>query len=217
MNFNRRYNKNHKNNFSSTNNNNKMKNKKILNKKTYRYKQNHNKEIKNNNILDKSEGNYKYNIPGFYYDKNQNRYFSLKNKDMINQLKNKEKKATKIKIIDNKNKRLSHFNIIHFSKFIENKYLKNYSNRAKYLENSNYINIDYEEIRFPNNSYLFYKNKYLLILYCLTDNSTSTSISIYDVINDKFIKKIIIEEAYNNFFILENNLILSLLYLYKSL
>ena len=138
MNFNGRNSKNHKNFISSTNNN--MKNKKLLKKKTYRYKHDHNKEIKNNNFIEKSEGNNEYNIPGFYYDKIQNRYFSLKNKDMINQIKNKENKPSKIEKMDNKIKRLSFFNIIHFSKSTESKYLKNYYNRANYLENSNYIN-----------------------------------------------------------------------------
>ena len=81
--------------------------------------------------------------------------------------------------------------------------------KIKYLKSSNYIHFEYESEKFPNNIYLFYKNRYLLILdYFNENNNFSTSISIHDIVNNSFIKKIIIEEYFNDFTILENSLIL---------
>ena len=72
--------------------------------------------------------------------------------------------------------------MIHLSNIMEKKNLLKYYNRVQYLKNSNYINMQYEEDKYPNNIYLFFKNKYLLILDYSTDNPVSTSISIYDII-----------------------------------
>ena len=159
--------------------------------------------IKNKNKIEDNENN----IPGFYYDKVNNRYFSLKDKEILNQLIKKEQKKEKAKIIENKN--LSFFNIIHYSKVKDKIFLQKFINRTKYLKTSKYIDFAYESDKFPNNIYLFYKNKYLLILeYFNENNNISTNISIHDIVNNEFIKKIIIEEFYNDFIILENNLIL---------
>ena len=148
--------------------------------------------IKNKNKIEDNENN----IPGFYYDKVNNRYFSLKDKEILNQLIKKEQKKEKAKIIENKN--LSFFNIIHYSKVKDKIFLQKFIN-----------DFAYESDKFPNNIYLFYKNKYLLILeYFNENNNISTNISIHDIVNNEFIKKIIIEEFYNDFIILENNLIL---------
>ena len=80
--------------------------------------------IKNKNKIEDNENN----IPGFYYDKVNNRYFSLKDKEILNQLIKKEQKKEKAIIIENKN--LSFFNIIHYSKvkdkiFLQ-KFIKNF-------------------------------------------------------------------------------------------
>ena len=188
------------------------KNKHFLNKKTFKQKEefsfSKNKNGNGNDINEDSE----YKIPGFYYDKNKNRYFSLKDKEIIKKLKiNSNDDKIEQKLINTKNInniKLSLFNMIHLSNIIEKKNLLKYYSRVQYLKNSNYINIQYEEDKYPNIIYLFFKNKYLLILDYSTDNPVSTSISIYDIINNIFNKKIIIEEFYNDFTILYDNLIL---------
>ena len=197
--------KNHKNYYHG-------KNKHFLNKKTFKQK----KEFSfSKNYY--GNGNYinedsEYEIPGFYYDKTKNRYFSLKDEEIIKKIKiNSNDRNIEEKIINNKNSsinKLSLFNMIHLSNIMEKKNLLKYYNRVQYLKNSNYINMQYEEDKYPNNIYLFFKNKYLLILDYSTDNPVSTSISIYDIINNIFNKKIIIEEFYIDFTILDGNLIL---------
>lgn len=207
MNYNGKYIKNGKKYYRQKNKNNNRKY--LLNNKTIRQKEETNTKIKTDiNLNNNPEQDCYYNIPGFYYDKSKNRYFSLKDKEILNQINNKNKEKAENKIIYKKNKNLSFFDMIHFSRIMENKNLKKYFNRANYLKDSNYINIEYDEDKFPNNIYLFYKNKYLLILDYSNDNNNSTSISIYDIYQNIFIKKIIIEEFYNDFSIIENNLIL---------
>jgi len=202
MYFNGRYNKNNKNFFD-------YKNKILLNNKTHRQKIKHNNNKMGKNDFN-SEQNSEIEIPGFYYDKNKNRYFSLKDREILNEIKNKTIDKNEPKIINNKPKKpLSHFNMIFKSRILEKNILNKFYDRKNYLKNSNYINIEYTGDKFPNNIYLFYMDKYLLTLDYFNDNNNRmTTIIIHDIINNVFIKKIIIENIYNDFMILENNLIL---------
>ena len=185
-------------------------NQSLLKNKTHRQKINHNKKKSKEND-NNSDQNYEREIPGFYYDKIKNRYFSLKDKEIIDKIKNKtvnKKNENETKMINNQ-KNLSSFKLMLSSKFLEKKILNNFYDRKKYLKNSNYINIEYDGDKYPNNIYLFYLNKYLLVLDYFNDNNNDmTTIVIHDIINNIFIKKIIIEETYNDFMIIENNLIL---------
>ena len=150
MNYNEKYIKNGKKYYRQKNKNNKRQY--LLNNKTLRYKEESNTKITTDiNLNINPEQDYYYNIPGFYYDRNKNRYFSLKDKEILNQINNKNKEKAENKIIVKKNKNLSFFNLIHFSSMMENKNLKKYFNRANYLKDSNYINIEYDEDKFPNN------------------------------------------------------------------
>ena len=101
-----------------------------------------------NNLVGKKRRNSNTNdenniceIPGYFYDKVKNRYFSLKGNFQPNNIQ-KEIPERKIKFKSNLNK--SKFLVIHNSKLIGKKYLKKIYNRAKYLEESNYINFFYE-------------------------------------------------------------------------
>ena len=205
MDFNGKHNKNTINYFHKSKNNNKKIN--FLNNKIKRKKGENKVENKEKTIINKGD-DLLYNIPGFYYDKNKNRYFSLKDKEILNKI-NKRDNNNEIKVINNnQNKKLSFFKMIHLSHIMEKKELQKYYNRAKYLKNSNYINIEYEGDKFPNTVYLFYLKKYLLILDYFNDNNALTTIMIYDISNNKFLKKIIIDDFFNDFIIIKNNLIL---------
>ena len=188
--------------------------KKFLNNKKYRQEEDNKSDQNKNNNQTNNEKDTIYNIPGFYYDKQKNRYFSLKDKDILNEMNKKSNNINfENKIITKKSNNISNnisfFNMIHSSYILEKKTLQKLYNRVKYLKSSNYIDINYEGEKYPNNIYLFYNNKYLLILDYYTENNNNyTTIMVHDIINNKFIKKIIIEEFYNDFIILENNLIL---------
>jgi len=193
--------------------------KNFLNNKKFRPKEeniNNNKAKITTDNQSETEQKNEYTIPGFYYDKEKNRYFSLKNKEILkevieqkneNENENKNEIKGKPKSINRKNN-LSYFNMIHLSRNMGANALKKLYSRTQFLKNSNYIEIQYEGDKFPNSIYSFYKNKYLLILDYFNDNNVSTTITIHDIINNKFIKKIIIEEFYNDMIILQNNLIL---------
>ena len=194
--------------------------KNFLSNKKYRQKE----ENKNNksNIKTKisthnqsqTQQENEYTIPGFYYDKEKNRYFSLKDKEILKEIKdqkNESQNGKEVKSIQksiNGNNNLSYFNMIHSSRNMETNALKKLYKRTNFLKNSNYIDIQYEGDKFPNNIYYFYKNKYLLVLDYFNDNNVSTTITIHDIVNNKFIKKIIIDEFYNDMIIMQNNLIL---------
>jgi len=183
----------------------KNKDKKFLNNKKYR------NDLDKNNFDDSHNEKEKIlNIPGYYYDKEKKRYFPIKYLETIN-IKNKEKPQFQKNKIENLS--ISNFNLIRSSKFTDKKILKKQYNRIDNLKISNYINIEYEEDKLPNTIYLFYSNKYLLKLDYFNpssdnNNNTFTNILIHDVINNIFIKKIVIEEFYNDFIIKDDNLIL---------
>ena len=174
----------------------KNKDKKFLNNKKYR------NDLDKNNFDDiHNEKEKILNIPGYYYDKEKKRYFPIKYLETIN-VKNKEKPQFQKNKIENHT--ISNFNLIRSSKFTDKKILKKQYNRIDNLKISNYINIEYEEDKLPNTIYLFYSNKYLLKLDYFNpssdnNNNTFTNILIHDVINNIFIKKIVIEEFYNDF------------------
>ena len=152
-----------------------------------------------------------YEIPGYYYDNEKNRYFPLNFKE---QKKNPKKEEIQLKNSKKDNIGFSNFNLIHYCKIKEKRILKNYYDKIKALKKSDLINIEYEGDKLPNSLYTFYLSKYLLILDYFNPNTDNyilnnfISIIIHDVINNKFIKKIIIEDFYNDFIIKENNLIL---------
>ena len=183
----------------------KNKDKKFLNNKKYR------NDLDKNNFDDSHNEKEKIlNIPGYFYDKEKKRYFPIKYLETIN-IKNKEKPQFQKNKIENHT--ISNFNLIRSSKFTDKKILKKQYNRIDNLKISNYINIEYEEDKLPNTIYLFYSNKYLLKLDYFNpssdnNNNTFTNILIHDVINNIFIKKIVIEEFYNDFIIKDDNLIL---------
>ena len=187
--------------------------KNFLSNKKYRQKEENKNNIKtkiSTYSQSKEEQENEYTIPGFYYDKEKNRYFSLKNKEILKEIKeqNNENAIKSMPKSINENYNLSYFNMIHLSRNIKTNDLKKLYSRTKFLKNSNYIDIQYEGDKFPNNIYTFYKNKYLLILDYFNDNNVSTTITIHDIVNNKFIKKIIIDEFYNDMIIIQNNLIL---------
>ena len=172
-------------------------------------------KVKNESSINNNSNNEEliYEIPGYYYDKEKKRYFLLSqlNLDSININKNKEE-------IKNKEPKkeasiLSNFNIIRRYKLNETKMIKKYYNRTHSLKESNFIKMEYEGDKLPNNIYVFYLKKYLLLLDYFNPNINNntnifTNILIHDIINNKFIKKIVIEEFYNDFIIKEDNLIL---------
>ena len=199
--------------------------KNFLNNKKYRQKEENKNNIKtkisahNQPETDQENQGNEYTIPGFYYDKEKNRYFPLKDKEILKEIKEQQKQQNKnenenekeIKGIQksiSRSNNLSYFNMIHSSRNMETNVLKNLYNRTEFLKNSNYIEIQYEGDKFPNNIYSFYKKKYLLVLDYFNDNNVSTTITIHDIVNNKFIKKLIIEEFYNDMIIIQNNLIL---------
>ena len=198
----------------------KNKNKNFLNNKTYRKEiiDNSPEYIKPNKkesyMKEKSKKTEEiFEIQGYYYDKEKNRYFALNQAETI-QFKNIEssiqKRAfKKIKTI------LSNFNIIHSCKIKEKQILKQYYSRVNSLKESNFVNIEYEGDKLPNSKYIFYLNKYLLKFDYFSpgndiNNSSNNFINIivHDLISNKFIKKLVIEEYYNDFDIKEDNLIL---------
>ena len=154
-----------------------------------------------------------YEIPGYYYDKNKRRYF-LKNQDeQLNIKRNEETQINKEPKI--KNFILSNFKAIHSCKITDKKILKKKFDRVKSLKDANLINIEYTGDKFPNDIFMFYSNKYLLKLDYFSPNADNNTLNnnfvniiIHDIISNKFIKKIVIEEFYNDFMIKENNLIL---------
>ena len=164
-------------------------------------------DIKNNNINEEI-----YEIPGYFYDKEKKRYFLLNQTVPLNIIK--KENEIKIKMTNRIQEQLSIFNLIHSCKVKEKNHLIKYFNRVKSLKESNFINIEYEGDKLPNSKFIFYLNKYLLQLdyfsqsYENNNLNTFTNIIIYDAINDRFIKKIVIEEFYNDFMIKEDNLIL---------
>ena len=170
--------------------------------------------VKKESIIDNNsvKENYVYDIPGYYYDKEKKRYFLLDqfNLDKSN-IKNK-KEEIKVKETKKEKSILSNFNIIRSCKLKDKKLMKKYYDRVKSLRESNFIKLEYEGDKLPNSIYLFYLKKYLLILDYfnpnINNNTSFTNILIHDVINNKFIKKIIIEEFYNDFIIKKDNLIL---------
>ena len=180
-------------------------NKKLLNNKKNRKEKS---EFINDNI------DNIYEIPGYYYDKEKNRFFSLNDAKTLNINFNEKKKVIKTSI---KPKiKLSNFNIIRCSKFYDKKILKKNFNRMQSLVQSSFIKMEYDSDKLPNSVYLFYDKKYLLKLDYYSPNNINdrnnnnifTNIIIHDVINNNFVKKIVIEEIYNDIMIKENNLIL---------
>jgi hypothetical protein len=106
------------------------KNKHFLNKKTFKQKEEFNfSKSKNGNDNDINEDS-EYKIPGFYYDKTKNRYFSLKDKEIIKKLKiNSNDEKIEQKLINSKNinnNKLSLFSMIHLSNIMEKKSLLKY-------------------------------------------------------------------------------------------
>ena len=170
--------------------------------------------VKKESIIDNNsvKENYVYDIPGYYYDKEKKRYFLLDqfNLDKSN-IKNK-KEEIKVKETKKEKSILSNFNIIRSCKLKDKKLMKKYYDRLKSLRESYFIKLEYEGDKLPNSIYLFYLKKYLLILDYfnpnINNNTSFTNILIHDVINNKFIKKIVIEEFYNDFIIKKDNLIL---------
>ena len=208
-----RNNKNGKNKIRWINKEKKFLNNKIKRKEIYENNNNYRTSVKNESYLYKSKNNEKiFDIPGYYYDKEKKRYFSLNQ----NKTFNINKKEEEIQLNEPKkiNSILSNFNIIRSCKFKEKKDIIKYYKRTKSLRESNMINIEYEGDKLPKSIYLFYLNKYLLTLDYFNPNiennnrNNFTNIMIHDVINNKFIKKIVIEEFYNDFIIKEENLIL---------
>ena len=118
MYFNGRYNKNNKNFLD-------YKNKILLNNKTHRQKIKHNNNKMGKNDFN-SEQNSEIEIPGFYYDKNRNRYFSLKDQEILNEIKNKTIDKNEPKIINKPKKPLSHFNMIFKSRILEKNILNKF-------------------------------------------------------------------------------------------
>ena len=155
-----------------------------------------------------------YEIPGYYYDKNTKRYFLININEPLNIKNNDETKLNNEPKI--KNVILSNFKMVHSCKIMDKKILKKKLDRVKSLKDANLINIEYTGNKFPNDINMFYPNKYLFKLDYFSPNADNNNnlnnnfvnIIIHDVINNKFIKKIVIEEFYNDFTIKENNLIL---------
>ena len=109
-----------------------------------------------------------YEIAGYYYDNEKNRYFPLNYKQ---QRKISKEEEIELKKNKNENIRLSNFHLIHICKIKEKRVLKTYCNRIKALKNSNFINFEYEGDKLPNNIYNFYLNRYLLILDYFSPNT----------------------------------------------
>ena len=140
-------------------NKNKWNNKsnKFLNNKKYRNditinNSNIATSVKKESIIDNNsvKENYVYDIPGYYYDKEKNRYFLL---DQLNLGKsNIENKKEEIKTKEHKKEKsiLSNFNIIRSCKLKEKKLMKKYYNRVKSLRESNYLKLEYEGDKMPN-------------------------------------------------------------------
>ena len=195
------------------NNNKKFLNNKKDRKEIFNDNQEYSTSLKNESSIENNKKIRKdiYEIAGYYYDNEKNRYFPLNYKQ---QRKISKEGEIELKKNKNENIRLSNFNLIHVCKIKEKRVLKTYCNRIKALKNSNFINFEYEGDKLPNNIYNFYLNRYLLILDYFSPNTGNinsnnfTTIIIHDVINNKFIKKIEIEDFYNDFMIKENNLIL---------
>ena len=108
--------------------------------------------VKNESLIDNNfvKEKYIYDIPGYYYDKEKNRYFLL---DQLNLGKsNIENKKEEIKTKEHKKEKsiLSNFNIIRSCKLKEKKLMKKYYNRVKSLRESNYLKLEYEGDKLPN-------------------------------------------------------------------
>ena len=208
-------NKNGKNKVRWKNKNNKFLNNKKHRKEEYDSNSEYlaSKKKKSHIKNDINIGEEIYEIPGYYYDKNKRRYFLKNPNEQLNIKRYEESQINKEPKI--KNFILSNFKAIHSCKITDKKILKKKFDRVKSLKDANLINIEYTGDKFPNDIYMFYSNQYLLKLdyFSLnTDNNTLNNnfvnIIIHDIISNKFIKKIVIEEFYNDFIIKENNLIL---------
>ena len=208
-----RKNKNGKNKIRWINKEKKFLNNKIKRREIYENNKGYKTSVKNESTLHHFKNDEKvFDIPGYYYDKEKKRYFSLYQNETF--YLNKKEEDISFKEHKKINSILSNFNIIRSCKLKEKKDIIKYYKRTKSLRQANIINIEYEGDKLPNSLYLFYLNKYLLKFdYFNPDiennnRNTFTNIMIHDVINNKFIKKIVIEEFYNDFIIKEDNLIL---------
>ena len=162
----------------------------------------------NNEITDK---NYNiFNIPGFYFDKEKNRYFSLKDKDSLNKVitDKKEKNLKKINFSNIIGKKISNFLILHNSfSFSKKNIEKKIMSKVEYLQTSNkIIKIDSLGDKLSN-VYDLFLNKYFILLDYSNEESL-TSLLVYDIYEKNIIKKLFINNYYNDFSIVENYLIL---------
>ena len=154
------------------------------------------KSNKKNKINDKT-----INLPGYYFDKEKNRYFPINN-DYFQYNNYKNNSITFNKIILKKN--LSNFFIYKNCKLFNNKEIKNlkfFTN--SFLKNFELINIE----KFNNISSLIYKNRYFISM--SKDSLNYIYLLIFKINDNKYIKKIFFYNFnFDNFSIIKNNLFL---------
>jgi len=160
-------------------------------------------EIKNNNkTLD---------IPGFYFDIEKNRYFPIDNKnkgclksysDIIEE-KNKRNINQKIMKYNNKNNQISFFQLIRFQKFYQNSFINKNINKQNMLSN-NFVITSLGE-KNDNLPYKIFNEKYFIKLQY---DSNYTCLLVIKINDQNYIKKVIIEEKFDNFKIVEDSIFL---------
>ena len=159
------------------------------NKKRKRYKNDYYKKLNSN--YNKKIKNNDNNLPGYFFDKEKNRYFPINN-DYFNNNNYETKTINFNKEILNK-KIKNNYNINNFSKFFiykNYKFLSNKEIKNSFLFNNSIVK-DYELInieKFNNMSCLIYKNKYFISL--LKDSLNYLSLTILKINNKNYIKKI---------------------------
>ena len=149
-------------------------------------------------------------IPGFYFDKEKNRYFSLKDKESLNKVISikKEKNFKNNNFNDTIAKKISNFLAMHNSLILNKNDLQtNIMAEAEYLQTSNkIIKIDSLGDKLSN-IYDLFLNKYFILLDYSNEESL-TSILVYDLYVKNIVKKLFISGFYNDFSIVDNHLIL---------
>ena len=148
------------------------------------------------------------NLPGYYLDKEKNRYFPINN----DYFQNYDNKKNTINFNKNINKKihngyknnLSNFFIYKNYKLFNNKEIKN----LNFFTNSFIKNFEIIEIdKFNNISSLIYKNKYFISM--SKDSLNYIYLLIYKVNDNSYIKKIFFYNfIFDNFYIIKNNLFL---------
>ena len=179
------------------NNNNKIES---LQKKK---KKNNNEIINNNNIID---------IPGFYFDFEKQRYFPIENKnkgslksysDIIEEKNKRNINQKIIKYNNNKSNQISNFQLIRYQKYYENSFINKNINKQNMLSNNFMITSLGEKN--DNLPYKLFNEKFLIKLQY---DINYTCLLIIKINNENYIKKIIIDEKFDNFKIVEDSIFL---------